>query len=268
MATADSVKQKIQGLIDSANAATGAADTTMSAAVASLIAGFGTGGVSSDLFTAINNDTLTDFTINKDTPSVRAYMFYGSKTLKTADLSELSDRVNDYAFNYCKSLETVIFPAGRSGNWLGGRAFAECSALKEVYINSDLETANTANYTFYNCTNLERFIAPRAIFNNPTRTFSGCSSLSIVDILGGSVAVGTFEKCAMLNTLVLRNTGTVVTLTNINAFNNTPFASGGTGGTVYVPYALIETYKAATNWVTLYEAGTCNFVAIEGSEYE
>lgn len=44
MATAESVKGKIQGLIDSANAATGNADADLSAAVGSLIAGFGQGG--------------------------------------------------------------------------------------------------------------------------------------------------------------------------------------------------------------------------------
>ena len=44
MATADSVKAKMQGLIDSANAATGAEDTTLTAAVNTLIAGFGSGG--------------------------------------------------------------------------------------------------------------------------------------------------------------------------------------------------------------------------------
>jgi hypothetical protein len=50
--------------------------------------------------------------------------------------------------------------------------------------------------------------------------------------------------------------------------SKTPFASGGTGGTVYVPQALITEYQNATNWSTLYAGGTCNFVAIEGSEYE
>lgn len=43
MATADSVKAKMQGLIDSANAKTGAGDTTLTAAVNTLIAGFGSG---------------------------------------------------------------------------------------------------------------------------------------------------------------------------------------------------------------------------------
>lgn len=44
MATAGSVKQKIQGLISNANNTTGNTDATLTNAVASLIAGFGTGG--------------------------------------------------------------------------------------------------------------------------------------------------------------------------------------------------------------------------------
>lgn len=44
MPTADSVKTKIQGLIDSANAATGQADADMTTAVATLIAGYGGSG--------------------------------------------------------------------------------------------------------------------------------------------------------------------------------------------------------------------------------
>lgn len=44
MATADGVKTKIQGLIDSANAVTGQTDADMSSAVATLIAGYGSSG--------------------------------------------------------------------------------------------------------------------------------------------------------------------------------------------------------------------------------
>lgn len=44
MATADSVKTKIQGLIDQANAATGGTDADLTNAVGSLIAGYGQGG--------------------------------------------------------------------------------------------------------------------------------------------------------------------------------------------------------------------------------
>jgi hypothetical protein len=85
--------------------------------------------------------------------------------------------------------------------------------------------------------------------------------------MGGGLGGAYFDHCSSLTTLVLRN-DTVVTLANINAFQGTPFASDGTGGTVYVPAALIESYQTATNWSTLYASGTCNFAAIEGSEYE
>ena len=45
MATAESVKAKLIGLIDASNAATGAADTDITTAINNLISGFGGGGV-------------------------------------------------------------------------------------------------------------------------------------------------------------------------------------------------------------------------------
>ena len=49
MATAESVKAKLQGLIDTANATTGGIDADLTAAVQSLIAGFGQGGGTGNL---------------------------------------------------------------------------------------------------------------------------------------------------------------------------------------------------------------------------
>lgn len=57
-------------------------------------------------------------------------------------------------------------------------------------------------------------------------------------------------------------------LANVNAFANTPFKSGGAGGEIYVPSALIDTYKASANWSTLDGYGTVTWKAIEGSIYE
>ena len=76
-----------------------------------------------------------------------------------------------------------------------------------------------------------------------------------------------FNQCKSLTTLILRSP-VVCTLAATSAFNSTPFNSTSTEATVYVPQALVETYQAATNWATLYTGGRCNFVAIEGSEYE
>lgn len=125
------------------------------------------------------------------------------------------------------------------------------------------------NYAFYYHPSIERIFLPNLQHANYTAPFRNCSALKVVDI-GVSSAIGSaaFPSCPLLKTIVIRRTDGVCSLLGINTFNSTPFASGGTGGTVYVPQALIESYKTATNWSTLYAAGTCNFVALEGSEYE
>ena len=99
--------------------------------------------------------------------------------------------------------------------------------------------------------------------------FRSCTSMTFVDLpLLGTIETGVFYGCSKLNTLVLRKSDAICTLSATGAFTNTPFAAGKAGGKCYVPSALIDTYKTATNWSTLYAAGTCEFVAIEGSEYE
>ena len=60
MATAESVKTKIRGLIDSANTATGNTDTDLTTAVSSLIAGYGSGGGGlPNGITALSSGTFT-----------------------------------------------------------------------------------------------------------------------------------------------------------------------------------------------------------------
>lgn len=49
MATADSVKEKIQELIEKANDATGNTDTDLTSAIDALVAGFGQGGTLIDV---------------------------------------------------------------------------------------------------------------------------------------------------------------------------------------------------------------------------
>lgn len=85
-------------------------------------------------------------------------------------------------------------------------------------------------YSFQNCRNLETVDVGR----NVTATF--------LYIYGDS-----FKGCSKLGIFVLRATN-CYSLTNISAFADTPFANGGTGGTLYVPNDLISSYQSATNW--------------------
>lgn len=131
------------------------------------------------------------------------------------------------------------------------------------------EITNVRNYAFYYHGTIERIFLPKLESANITAGFRNCAALKVVDIgLSYGIGSATFPSCPVLNTLIIRKADGVCALLGVNTFNGTPFASGGTGGTVYVPAALVETYKTATNWSTLYAAGTCHFAALEGSEYE
>lgn len=79
--------------------------------------------------------------------------------------------------------------------------------------------------------------------------FKNCSTLTSVDLPEvTSIRMYCFENCTQLLALILRNTDTVCDLVYKNVFDNTPIASGT--GYIYVPKALVESYKTATNWVT------------------
>lgn len=118
-------------------------------------------------------------------------------------------------------------------------------------------------------TNITGVVATQAT-GQSTYIVSGARNLTIFDVpdtWAGNFSTQAFSN-TKLDTLILRKTGSIIPLGNTNAFLNTPFASGGSGGTVYAPSALLEIYKTATNWSTVYGYGTATFVAIEGSQYE
>ena len=196
-------------------------------------------------------------------------------------------KVGDYALSNFTNLEAINLPDCEE---LGNNCFRDCKSLLEFYApkvkkaGEQVFYTNTGGYAlieslyfpelltcsanaFKGMKYLETFRAPKltsvgnyALQSNPALVFA---DIGFVSSLGWSL----FSNDSVFTTLVLR-ANKVATLSQVNVFTNTPFASGGTGGTVYVPSALIESYKTASNWSALYEGGSCNFVALEGSEYE
>ena len=66
-----------------------------------------------------------------------------------------------------------------------------------------------------------------------------------------SISDGAFLNCHSLVTLTISNESVVCSLSNTDAFMNTPMTGhNGKTGYIYVPRALVNSYKAATNWST------------------
>ena len=148
-------------------------------------------------------------------------------------------------------------------------------SVRRIYVPKATGTAS--NYLFANCRSLEVIALP-SFASASGLTFQSDTSLAAVHYGPNFSRLynQAFVGCTALATLVLRRVTALVELANINVFNNTPFASGGSGGTAYIPKALYDhlgdgtalDYKAATNWATIEGYGTITWAQIEGSIYE
>lgn len=131
-------------------------------------------------------------------------------------------------------------------------------------------------YAFSSCSNLQGIVLPSVKqVNGGAYMFNGCSALAYADfgdkyatVGSAGIAIAFFSNCTALKTLILRTTSKVVPLSVSTALNGSPFASDKSGGTLYVPSALISSYQSATNWSTILGYANNSIKAIEGSQYE
>lgn len=147
---------------------------------------------------------------------------------------------------------------------LRGYAFAYSKVRELICPN----VKRAGGYACTNCKSLKKAELPALTNGGTSALFASCTALEYADMGNtDSVSANTFLSCGNLMRVILRG-NTVSSLQNVSAFTGTPYATNGTGGKIYVPEALIEEYKTATNWSVLYGYGKCEFVPIEGSEYE
>jgi hypothetical protein len=147
-------------------------------------------------------------------------------------------------------------------------AFDNCSIQKAFFPKAVIALNTNRNSAFNNCKSLT--VAVIKAIGNTYYVFRGCTSLTAVDILdntNNNMIDNAFQNSTVFDTLIIR-AETMYPLMNTSAFNGTKFASGGAGGTLYVPSALISSYQTATNWSTILGYANNSIQAIEGSIYE
>ena len=98
---------------------------------------------------------------------------------------------------------------------------------------------------FRQCYNLLEVNCPKAT-GLDTGVFYKCSSLRLVDLGSAAGMHSVFDGCTSLKALILRGAN-VCGLYDPGCLNATPIKSGT--GYIYVPAALVDKYKVATNWV-------------------
>lgn len=241
--------------------------------------------------TSVSDDTLT---------SIRSYGLAYMTALTSASFPNLAT-INSYAFynDYAIEWDGWPFPKAKT---IGNYAFRYCYGLTGDIVLPSTCTS-IGQYSFANCDGMETFTAPGAISTLGTYTFNGasghvmalrechmpnlgtgialnlnwgattaanaCQHLEVCDIgKAKSIAANTFANCYKLQTLIMRRTS-ITTCANVSAFLNTPLRGrSGLTAEIYVPEALIDSYKAASVWTTINGYGYVEWKAIEGSVWE
>ena len=146
-----------------------------------------------------------------------------------------------------------------------------CSYLPNITSVKAPNLVQSGDHGFFNCTSLEYAVFPSCTQLQPS-SLRGCTSLKGVDIYGRPEAQSISNQSMLgdtvLTTLILRNPNSVVQLNSTNTFEQSPFHSNGTGGTLYVPDALLSSYETATNWSTILGYTNNQIKKIEGTTYE
>ena len=121
--------------------------------------------------------------------------------------------------------------------------------------------------SFKSCVNLERIKLP-SVNSGGAYCFRWCSGLKSCDYgtpdgQKSYIYNEWFSGCTQLKVIIIRYETIILSLGNLDILKDTPFYNGGTGGKCLVYSELIGTYQTATNWSSMYEGGTVEFLALE-----
>ena len=168
--------------------------------------------------------------------SLGQYAFFNCASLTAVDLPSATS-IDTSAINKCSSLTAVDLPSATS---IGGNAFYGCSSLAAVDLPSATSIGASA---FYGCSSLAAVDLPSATSIGASAFFecTGVKSASLPSAT--SIGSNAFYRCFSLKTFTLGG-DKVCALVNATVFYLAPLEA------VYVPDALVDDYKAATNWAT------------------
>ena len=169
--------------------------------------------------------------------------------------SESLTELRSYAFCSCSKLTKIDIPNCTN---IATQCFSSDLNLEKIEILKSGSMNGTS--TFYNCTMLKKVILPLFVSSSASSTFQNCGKLELIDINTITLSFQPFSGCNNLKTLIYRRTSGVNSISSISLLPSI-FQKYGY---LYVPESLLESYKKATNWVTIAD----RIIKLEGTIYE
>lgn len=240
---------KLTAIADAIRAKTGSTAKLTLEQMPAEIAGI-SGGDSDEIKEAVVARSFTTFSSNAT--KIGDYALAGCASLTEVNFPKATSTGKN-SFAYCNSLTSVDFPSLTS---IGNQSFFNCAAL--VSVNFPNVTTLSGQSVSY-CDKLTKMVLPK-VTRVAQNAFTYNRGLKIIDLPSATnIVTGAFGNCTVLTALVLRS-ATLCTLGNTAAFTNCYHLLGTTNATynpngdkdcyIYVPRALVDTYKSNSVWST------------------
>ena len=138
---------------------------------------------------------------------------------------------------------------------IGNRALYNNTALTSLSLPN---ATSLGSYALAGCTGLTSLTFPK-VDTIDTYAFRNDTNLTDVSLTGSetkTISANAFNGCTKLAHLVIGSSA-MSTLSSTSAFTGTPITRKE--GAIYVPTALIDTYKSNTNWSNYFIADMANY---------
>ena len=187
--------------------------------------------------------SLASFTIPNIVTSIGSNAFSNCYSLTTCTIPNGVKSIGSNAFQYCYSLASFTIPNIVTS--IGSNAFFRCSSLASITIPNSVTSIGSNAFQY--CYSLASITIPNSVTSIGSNVFSTCYGIANITIPNSVTRIenGAFSTCYSIAYYDFTALSTVPTLSNTNAF-----MSIATDCKIRVPAALVDEWKAATNWAT------------------
>ena len=191
----------------------------------------------------VYRNSVQKIEIGSGVTSIGTYAFRYSYSIASITIPNGVTSIVEGTFNYCYSLASITIPDSVTS--IGFAAFESCYSLASITIPNSVTSISAQ--TFYNCYSLASITIPDGVTSIGNHAFDSCYSLASITIPNGVTSIGTyvFNYCYSVAFYDFTDYTSVPTLADTNAFTNI-----AADCQIRVPAALVDEWKAATNWST------------------